>query len=207
MKIGLKKKIHDRPICIEQDHELHGGSEVTGRLTMGLYNSLDPRKFAEAHRRALARAAPVAAAFDCNLAVFGFPFDPELRTPKEVAQWLVTTTSIGQGGNWIVKLAEEGRFNSFPFPKGGFPPQMGKVVIGTRKPDVKRSITPRDVAERLKGGRSVLLLFGLGPRGLPVKVMDIGEFHMDLTNRGVSFETCTAIGAAPARIMTYLENL
>ena len=176
-------------------------------MTMGLYNSLDPKKFAEAHRRALARAAPVAAAFDCNLAVFGFPFDKELKTPKEIADWLVTTTSIGQGGDWIVKLAEEGRFNSFPFPKGGFPPQMGRIVIGTRKPDSKVSITPKETARILKDGRSVLLVFGLGPRGLPEKIIKMGDHHMDLTNKGVSFETCTAIGAAPARIMTYLEEL
>jgi uncharacterized protein len=180
---------------------------MPGRLTMGLYNSLDPKKFAEAHRRALARAAPVAAAFNCNLVVFGFPFDSDLRTPKEISDWLITTTSIGQGGDWIVKLAEEGRFNSFPFPKGGFPPQLGKVVVATRKPEGKISITPRDAASSLKEGRSLLLVFGLGHRGLPDKIMDMGEHHMDLTNKGVSFETCTAIGAAPARIMTYLETL
>jgi hypothetical protein len=174
---------------------------------MGLYNSLDPVRLAEAHRRALARAAPVAEAFNCNLAVFGFPFDKELRTPKEVADWLVTTTSIGQGGDWIVKLAQQGRFNHFPFPKGGFPPQLGKIVIATRKPDQDRSVPPKEVAAMLKGGRSVLLVFGLGPRGLPERIMRMGEHHMDLTGKGVSFETCTAIGAAPARIMTYLENI
>ncbi|MBN1390328.1 MAG: DUF531 family protein [Candidatus Thermoplasmatota archaeon] len=178
---------------------------MTGRLTLGLYNSLDPIKLAEAHRRALARAAPVAAAFECNLAVFGFPFDPDLHTPREIAEWLVTTTSIGQGGDWIVKLAEEGRFNHFPFPKGGFPPQLGKVVIATRRPDGRISVSPRDVSLMLRDGRSILLLFGLGPRGLPEKVMSMGEHHMDLTTKGVSLETCTAIGAAPARIMTYLE--
>ncbi|MFW3145706.1 MAG: DUF531 family protein [Thermoplasmatota archaeon] len=180
---------------------------MPGRLTMGLYNSLDPVKLAEAHRRALARAAPVAAAFDCNLCVFGFPFDRELRTPREVAEWLVGTTSIGQGGDWIVKLAEEGRFNHFPLPKGGFPPQLGKVVIATRSPEEKLSVSPRDVASMLKEGRSVLLVFGLGPRGLPDKIMKFGEHHMDLTGRGISMETCTAIGAAPSRIMTYLETL
>ncbi len=51
------------------------------------------------------------------------------------------------------------------------------------------------------------MLVGLGPRGLPDKIMKMGEHHMDLTGKGISFETCTAIGAAPARIMTYLETL
>ena len=176
-------------------------------MTLGLYNSLDPVRFAEAHRRDLARAAPVAAAFDCNLAVFGFPFEKELRTPQEVADWLVTTTSIGQGGDWIVKLAQGGRFNHFPYPKGGFPPQLGEVVIATRKPFDGLSVPPLRVAELLRSGRSVLLVFGLGPRGLPEEVMRMGKLHMDLTERGISLETCTALGAAPAVIMTVLRSM
>lgn len=175
-------------------------------MTLGLYNSLDPVRLAEAHRRDLARAAPVATAFDCNLAVFGFPFDKELRTPQEVADWLVTTTSIGQGGDWIVKLAQGGRFNHFPYPKGGFPPQLGEVVIATRKPFDGRKVAPRDVADLLRSGRSVLLVFGLGPRGLPEEVMAMGKLHMDLTERGISLETCTALGAAPAVVMTHLRS-
>lgn len=174
-------------------------------MTLGLYNSLDPVRFAEAHRRALARAGPVAWAFDCNLSVFGFPFDRELRTPVEVAQWLVGTTSIGQGGDWIVKLAENGRFYFHDFPRKGFPPQLGKIVIATRKPDEKISKSPGEVAELLVEGKSLMMVFGLGPRGLPEKIMKMGEFHMDLTGKGVSFETCTAIGAAPARVMTWVE--
>src|SRR5205809_5383929 len=68
-----------------------------GRMTIGLYNSYDPVKFAEAHRRALARAAPVALAFDANLATFGFPFERDLRTPQQTAAWVSGTTTIGLG--------------------------------------------------------------------------------------------------------------
>lgn len=46
-----------------------------GRLTLGLYNSYDPRRFSEAHRRALVRAAPLALAYDASLATFGFPYE------------------------------------------------------------------------------------------------------------------------------------
>lgn len=91
-----------------------------GRLTIGLYNSYDPRRFGEAHRRALVRAAPLALAYDANLATFGFPFDDlaahggrtgenrarggdakrgqgeavELRTPAEIAEYVASTTSV-----------------------------------------------------------------------------------------------------------------
>ena len=139
--------------------------------------------------------------------MFGFPFSKDLRTPREIAQWLLTTTSIGQGGDWILKLAEGNRFMSFDHPNRGFPPQLGELVIGTRRPDPKRSRGPKDIARSLLEGRSCLLLLGLGPRGLPGKVMEMGNVHMDLTGRGISFETCTAMGAAPAVIMTHLQAM
>src|SRR5207249_8391324 len=49
----------------------HTPQVARGRITLGLYNSYDPVRFAEAHRRAIARAAPIALAFDANLATFG----------------------------------------------------------------------------------------------------------------------------------------
>jgi len=178
---------------------------MTGRLTLGLYNSLDKKRFTEAHRRALARAGPVAEAFDCNLATFGFPYDRDLKTPLEVAEWVLSTTTIGQGGDHIRKLAMDGRFNHFPLPNRGFPPQLGELVVATRRPERKTARTPADVACILFGGRSVLLLFGLGPRGLPGEVMRMAPMHMDLSGRGISMETCTALGAAPAVVITLLR--
>src|SRR3990170_5000022 len=109
-----------------------------GRMTIGLYNSYDPVKFAEAHRRALARAGPVALAFDANLATFGFPYGKDLRTPLEVVRWVSGTTSIGEGGKYLVELAEAGRFQTFDFPRKGFPPQLGEIVVTTNRPDPPR---------------------------------------------------------------------
>src|SRR6266568_8434056 len=91
-----------------------------GRMTIGLYNSYDPVRFAEAHRRAIARAAPIALAFDGNLATFGFPFEEGLITPQEVAGWVSSTTSIGEAGLYLRELAQRGRFQPFGFPKRGF---------------------------------------------------------------------------------------
>ncbi|MHB8586242.1 MAG: DUF531 family protein [Thermoplasmatota archaeon] len=48
---------------------------MAGRITIGLWNSYDRRRFQEPHRRALARAAGVAVGFDAALAAFGFPFE------------------------------------------------------------------------------------------------------------------------------------
>jgi len=176
-----------------------------GRMTIGLYNSYDPVKFAEAHRRAIARAAPVALAFDANVATFGFPFDRELRTPVQVAAWVSGTTSIGEEGRYLRDLANGGRLQTFEFPKRGFPPQLGDVVITTNQPDAKKGVDARFLARLLQKGTSILLVFGLGPHGLDDHdVLPLGRYHFDLTGRGIMLETATAIGAAPALIAAHL---
>jgi len=168
---------------------------MPGRVTIGLYNSYDPVKFHESHRRALARAGPLALAFDCNLATFGFPYDKELSTPAEIANWISTTTSIGESGAYLIELANKGRFSAFDFPKKGFPPQLGEAIITTRKPAKPKAVTSSAVRDMVKSGRSVLLLFGLGPHGLPKEMFESTQKHLDITGRGYSLETCTALGA------------
>lgn len=174
---------------------------MPGRVTIGLYNSYDPVKFREAHRRALARAGPLALAFDCNLATFGFPYDGELSTPAEIARWVSTTTTIGEDGEYLVELAGKGRFSAFPFPKKGFPPQLGEVIVTTRRPSEGKSVTPEQVRSTLTSGRSVLLLFGLGPHGLPKELFELTGKHLDITTRGMSLETCTALGAVVGSLL------
>ncbi len=178
-----------------------------GRLTLALYNSYDPVRLAEAHRRALARAAPVARAYDANLATLGFPFDRDLRTPEEVARWLATTTSIGKGGELLVELAEAGRFGVFEMLRKGFPPQLGTVVATTSKPDPARRVDPMWAARELASGSSLCMLFGLGPKGLPRDVIGFARHHLDVTRRGVALETCTALGAVPAAIAEAMRPL
>jgi len=178
-----------------------------GRMTIGLYNSYDPIKFAEAHRRAIARAAPVALTFDANVATFGFPFDKDLRTPLQVAAWISGTTSIGEEGRYLRDLAGGGRLQTFDFPKRGFPPQLGHVVITTNQPDAKKAVDALFLAKLLQKGTSIVLVFGLGPHGLDDRdVLPLGRYHFDLSGRGIVLETATAIGAAPALITAHLTS-
>ncbi len=179
---------------------------MPGRMTIGLYNTYDPTKFREAHRRVLARSGPVALAFGCNLATFGFPYEREMRTPQDIVEWLSTTTSIGDGGEYLIELAKAGRFSIFDKPSKGFPPQFGEIIITTRKPEPERTISPRRVAEMVKGGQSILLLFGLGPHGLPKELFKVGKYHLDITGKGYSMETATAIGAVPAMLRAMIDG-
>lgn len=180
------------------------------RCTLGLFNSYDPVRFHEAHRRALARAAPLALAFGMNLAAFGFPFDEgrrrekpggvDLRTPQDVARFVADSTTIGEGGAYFVELAEKGRFQAFPSPEGGFPPQLGEVLLTTAKPDEGKGIGLA-AARGLLAERSTLLVFGLGPRGVPKDVRRMAARHLDVTAGRYSLETCTAMGVVVGALL------
>ena len=176
-------------------------------MTLGLYNSYDPVKFHEAHRRALARAGPLALAYDANLATFGFPYPPELQQPADIVQWVAGTTTIGEGGQYLIELTELGRFQVFEFPRKGFPPQLGAVVVTTAKPEGKKSLTAAKAAAMLQAGKSILLVFGLGPHGLEeTAVGALAGYHLDITGKGYSLETATALGAVPAAIAAHLAK-
>src|SRR6266550_4499363 len=96
-----------------------------------------------------------------------------------------------------VKFADAGRLLTFEFPKRGFPPQLGEVVVTTNRPDPKKAVDAKFLAGLLRDGASFVLVFGLGPHGLENRdVEGLGRYHFDLTGRGLALETATAIGAA-----------
>ncbi|MGD0056883.1 MAG: DUF531 family protein [Methanomassiliicoccales archaeon] len=167
-------------------------------MTIGLYNSYNPVNFREAHRRILARAGPLSLAFGANLATFGFPFPQGLSTPQEIADWIATTTSIGEDGNYLKELTSKGRFQTFPFISRGFPPQLGDVVLTTRNATGKKKRSVEEICAILFEGKSVCLVFGTGPKGTPKEVFEIAQHHLDITFGGYSLETCTALGAVVA---------
>jgi hypothetical protein len=173
-------------------------------LTLGLYNTYDPKRLHEAHLRAIARASPIAYAYGFHLALIGFPLEGK---SIEIAEEVASHTTIGEGGRYLLELARNSRFHIMEFPKKGFPHQFGVPVATTRKPSEDREITPLELAERAISGESFLLLIGLGRHGLPKEIFKLARAHMDITGKRVSLETCTAIGAIPARINTLMEAL
>jgi hypothetical protein len=166
-----------------------------GRATIAIWNSYDPGNFREAHRRILARAGPLALAFEFNLATFGFPVPKDLTTPQEIADWIATTTSIGEDGSYLKELTRKGRFQTFPYINKGFPPQLGEVVLTSCNAEGKKKRSVAEVVDMLKQGSSVCLVFGAGPKGVPKEVHEMATHHLDITFGGYSLETCTALGA------------
>ncbi|HEX2066315.1 MAG TPA: DUF531 family protein, partial [Candidatus Thermoplasmatota archaeon] len=131
-----------------------------------------------------------------------------LRSVADIAAFVAGGTSIGEGGAAFQELVAAGRFRDFPFPAGGaFPPGLGRAVATTPSPDAAKATTPREAARELAAGRDQLLLFGLGPRGLPPEVLAGARHHLELTGKGISLETATALGALPALLSAHLEHL
>jgi hypothetical protein len=202
---------------------------MAGRLTLALHNSYDPRRFREAHRRALARAAPLAHAYEANLAALGFPTDEvagDVETAptdageaqaeagpasftgaRDLARFVAETTTVGGGGDLFRTLADEGRFHLHDAPDPGFPPQLGTVVLATRDPGPAKDRSPRNVARSLLHDESTTLVVGLGPQGVPDSVREQARGHLDATGQGIPLETATAMGAVLAAVDAWRDAL
>ena len=174
-------------------------------LTLGIVNTYDKIKILDAHYRAIARAAPICYAFGFHLALYDFPFK---MTAEELVAFVMEKTTIGESGSYLKILYEKNHLSVSDLPKKGFPAHFGEIVITTSKPDPKKQVLPVIVAEEALRNRSFLFLVGLGHKGLPKELLERGKYHLDITCKGLSLETCTAIGAIPANLsglMTKLE--
>jgi uncharacterized protein len=169
-------------------------------VTLGIMNMYDPRTMREPARRAIARAGALAAAFESNLALFAFPMPASVKTPEQLAQWSGEKTTIGQDAEYFQRIAREGRVALFPAPKAGFPPQLGTPIATTSIPRMGKTVKADDLGARLRGGESVLLVFGLGPHGLPPELLKLCTADFDVTEAGYSLETATAMGAVTAAV-------
>ncbi len=173
-------------------------------LTLGIVNTYDKIKLHEAHYRSIARAAPVAYAFGFNLALFDYPFK---MSAQELVNFVKGRTTIGDSGKYLEGLFKSGRFFVFDLPERGFQPQFGAPVLTTSHPVKEKQIHPQALAELINNKKSFLFLIGLGHKGLHEELFDMAQYHLDITSSGVSFETCTAIGAIPAIIAGCVERL
>ena len=153
-------------------------------IVICLVNTYDKLKLHEIHLRSIARAAPLCYAFNMHLALMDFPF---WRKPGDVAEEVSEYTTIGEGGKYLIKLAEEGRLHLID----RLPAHFGVSVATTSKPDQRKALT----FDELSTLGSATFLIGLGRRGLPANILKSSRYHLDVTQQGVSLETCTAIGA------------
>lgn len=142
------------------------------------------------HLRAIARAAPLCVAFELDLVLMGFPTED-----REALVDLVDAESdVGEGEGYAHRLLAEGRLRLLPL-KSGLPEAWpGTPVATTPHPADGKAVALRDVEPPLA------LLVGLGKNGLPKRMLNAVPHHHELTGRGISMETATAMGILADRL-------
>lgn len=154
----------------------------------------------EVHLRAIARAAPLCDAFGLDLALVGFPSD-NLGALLKMA---MAETNVGDGGMHIQDLAAGGHVHLVRATHRQAPDfsAFGHAVATTSEPDRAKLLGFLDCLEsaRQAGQARLVVLMGLGRKGLPASFLKAAPCHLELTGRGVSLETATAMGVIAERM-------
>jgi len=157
-----------------------------------LVNTYDKLKLHEIHLRTIARAAPLCYAYDLHLALMDFNF---WRDEEEMVRQVAEYTTIGEHGRYAIELLKAGKIHLID----KIPAHFGEIIATTSKPDEKKKISFEEMRNLIRR-RSATFLIGLGRRGLPKDVMKKAKYHYDVTEKGISLETCSAMGAIATAI-------
>jgi len=161
-------------------------------IVLCLVNTYDKLRLHEIHLRTIARAAPLCYAYDLHLALMDFNFwKDEEEMVKQVAEY----TTIGEHGRYAIELLKAGKIHLID----RIPAHFGEIIATTSKPDEKKRITFEEMRDLIRR-RSATFLIGLGRRGLPKDIMKKAKYHYDVTEKGISLETCSAMGAIATAI-------
>mgnify|MGYP001034666045 CR=1 FL=1 len=157
-----------------------------------LYNSYDKLRVHDIHIRSIARAAPVCHTLGFHLVLLDFP--------EPMYDLVAKSTTIGESGKFLETLREKSRYSELTkrLP-------LAIPVVTTSKPDNDKQVSCETLADLCLHGESLAFIVGLGRKGLPRSLRKKAKYHWDCTGKGISLETCTAIGFITARFATMLE--
>ena len=172
-------------VNISPPHEENGQG---GGHVLALYNTyeggLNP-----IHTRAVARAAPLCYAYGLDLTLLGFPS----KSIEELVAEVIKETNIGKGGKHLKELAHAGRL--YLREPGSGLEDIGLAVATTSRPDPDKQFSFEKLLEiGRKDDKRLCLVMGLGRHGLPASFLKMAEYHLELTGKGISLETCTVMG-------------
>ncbi len=161
-------------------------------IVLCLVNTYDKLKLHEIHLRTIARAAPLCYAYDLHLALMDFNF---WKNEDEMVKQVADYTTIGEHGKYAIELLKAGKIHLIE----KIPAHFGEVIATTSKPDERKKISFDEMRDLIKR-RSATFLVGLGRRGLPKDIMKKAKYHFDVTEKRISLETCSAMGAIATAI-------
>ncbi len=162
--------------------------EPKTRSTLALVNSYSGGLGAP-HVRAVARAAPLCIAFDLDLVLIDFP-----GTIDDIVDMVAADSQVGEGEGYARTLLQERRLKVLPLVSGLPEAWPGRPVATTPHPDPEKN---RDL---LTLEHPVCLLVGVGRQGIPKRMLHAAQVHYELTGKGISLETATAMGILADRL-------
>ena len=169
------------------------GAFKHGRHVLALYNTYEGG-LKPVHLRAISRAAPLCYAYELDLAMLNFPTDDLPGLVDEV----IAETNIGKGGKYLRELVGKGRLL---LDSPGDYDAMGRlnerylVLATTSHPRKEKLVTFEDALGKAnEEHRHLCLVMGLGKKGLSPSFLNAARYHLELTGRNVSLETCTVMG-------------
>lgn len=173
--------------------------------TLGLYDTYEG-SIKPIHIRTLARAAPLCAAYGLDLALIGFPI-PSLDDFITKAK---KDTTIGKSGSYLQFLHKQHRIHHYPCSKQKMPklPEDRIAVATTAHPDEDKSINITDIFKSFHkdSENKIIVIMGLGKKGLPPSILEQIEYHMELTGLHVPLETCTAMGMIAMKMHEVIQK-
>ncbi len=166
-----------------------GGGKGDGRHTLALVDGYSGGLRAP-HLRAIARAAPLCVAFDLDLVLMGFPTDDV----ESLVAATTAETNIGEGAGYVTDLMAQGRIRLAGIK------DMDWETLGTPVATTPHPVDDRLVTELADVPGPLCLMVGLGRQGLPKFLLNTSGHHYELTGRGISLETATAMGILAERL-------
>ncbi len=182
-----------------KEQEDSGGPSIPERKSrrhiLALYDTYEGG-LKPVHSRAVARAAPLCAAFGLDLALMGFPSN-DLERIVELSE---KETNIGRGGAYIRELHRSDRIMLVDC-SGKNPPSdwsdLGLPVATSSRPDKLKSVKLGKAMEISRSGhpeKRICLIMGLGRKGLPDSLLRSVPHHLEITGVNIPLETATAMG-------------
>ncbi len=158
------------------------------RSTLALVNSYAGGLGAP-HVRAVARAAPLCMAFDLDMVLIDFP-----GSIDDIVAMVQADSQVGEGAGYARTLLDQRRLRVLPLVNGLPDAWPGRPVATTPHPDPEKS------QDLLALEHPICLLVGVGRQGIPKRMLHAAQVHYELTGKGISLETATALGILADRL-------
>lgn len=163
---------------------------VTPPVNLVLINPKKNTDVNEDNRRLISRVAPVCLAYNFHLWLLDFGIK---ETPLDFAESIAPSTSIGKGGENLIRLCKQGKVKILD---NQLPQNIGKMVTCTNQSEYSRKKELEDIVT-LSKQETIALIFGMDQRNNKMlkKIKEESYCHLDITNNKIRLSLDSEIGA------------